>query len=315
MPEHAEKGRNGNVRLAAAIVIIAAVLVVAIAAVFLVRATRVDVVRVSLRVDDAARNRLIAAISAFDEGNRSVSVSVLPPGEAAEADLVLDSAQSGGIPWRTIGWRIWTRLETAAGIEGRLSRPIIRPMREAALTDREFEFVLESARKSGIVPIVVPAQAPAYGKALDKWIELSGIARGGLVDWSAKGYIARLASLRDALDRLARGKALFMIGPDSIGELISPSRDNHPEGFPLPGSRSGSDSWAIGRTESFSLSPDAKKGVAGAAADLVTYLTSKGMSRDFAGKLPGEFHIWKVAPNKGELPRVSGPARSVDPES
>ncbi|MDP3176870.1 MAG: hypothetical protein Q8M76_03130, partial [Spirochaetaceae bacterium] len=106
------------------------------------------------------------------------------------------------------------------------------------------------------------------------------------------------------------GKALFILGPDALGDLLPRSADCHAEGFPLPVGTTGDGRWAMGQADAFIL-PAGKK-ISPGVADLLGYLTSPGLARRFARELPGEFYSWAAEPGKGDAPVVDAPAEFLD---
>jgi len=289
--------------------------VVAIAAVKIVNVLtpHVQVIRVRLELDEETRPVVAGAIAAFDESEPLIEARVLPFGDTSVADLTIGRG-SGGIPWRTRGWRLWSRLETLAWLEGKLGRPLILPLRTGKLAGTDFDNLIGEARGQGVAGFAVPETPQEYRATFKRWLELSAADH---VDKNADTreilYLSAIKTVQATLDGLSRGKVLFVVAPDQFGTWIQRTPNTHPEAFPLPGSRTPGSSWAIGTTESILLSPESKKDAARASAALATYLTSKGVARQLAGKLPGDFHTWTVAPEKGGLPLVDAPDRLMDP--
>jgi len=273
---------------------------------------KVEVIRVRLDLDEETRPVVAQAIAAFVESEALIEVLIMPYDDSSNADLTIGRG-GGGIPWRTRGWRLWSRLETLAWLEGKLGRPLILPLRTGKLAGADFDNLIGEARALGIAGFSVPETPQEYGATFNRWLELSASAHADKnADTRRKLYLATTRTVQAALDGLSRGKVLFVLAPDQFGTWIQRTPDTHPEAFPLPGSRSPGASWAIGSTERIMFPPESKEGAANAAADLATFLTSKGTARQLAGKLPGDFHTWTVAPHKGELPLVEAPETLVD---
>jgi len=274
---------------------------------------RVQVIRVRLALDEETRPVVAEAIAAFDESEALIEALVLPIDDASVAELTIGRG-TGGIPWRTHGWRLWSRLETLAWLEGKLGKPLILPLRAGKLAGADFDKLIGEARELGISGFAIPEAPQEYGATFNLWLELSAAAHAAKdADTRKKLYLATARTTQAALDGLSRGKVLFVLAPDQFGTWIQRTPDTHPEAFPLPGSRTHGASWAIGSTERIMLSQESKKEAALASVALATYLTSKGVARQLAARLPGDFHSWTVVPNKGEPPKVDAPDRLVDP--
>ena len=273
---------------------------------------QVQAIRVRLELDGETRPVVSEAIAAFDESESLIEALILPLDDTSSADLTIGRIPEG-LPWRTRGWRLWSRLETLAWLEGKLGRPLILSLRTGKLTGADFDSLIGEARGLGVAGFAVPEAPPEYGATFMLWLELTAAAHAEEnSDTRKELYLAPDRTVQAALDGLSRGKTLFVLAPDQFGTWIQRTPDTHPEALPLPGSRTPGVSWAIGFTERIMLSPGSKKGAARASAALATYLTSKGTARLLAGKLPGDFHSWTEIPQEGELPLVDAPDRLVD---
>jgi hypothetical protein len=268
-------------------------------------------VTLAASVDPSTRTELSYALDAYNSRQRRFSASLLPEGSSAGPDLVLGPYSSGGLVWRSQGWRLWARLETLAKLEGVLKRPIILPLREGGLDLPAFESLLADIRGTGVIPITLPSLPASYTRALDLYLgKAAPDGADRLAAWTAKGWIRRPAGLRQALDAIDGGAAAFLLGGDSLGSLLSRSVESHNEGFPPPGSLSSAGTWVLGRADAFTF-PAGSRPKAG-AVDLVTYLTSKGLARSFGEKLPGAYYSWKAQPKAGQVPSVEGPSEFLD---
>jgi hypothetical protein len=266
----------------------------------------------SATVDDEARAILSEALAEYNGQTKSFKATLLPAG-SAEGDLVLSPAKEGGTLWRSLGWKIWARLERLAAIEGDLGRSLIIPLREGRMDVGEFESTLGALRAKGVVAIVMPHAPSLYSWALEQYLgKLGGDAAARKDEWSRKGWLVEVPDLRAAVDAINRNKAVFLMGSDTVAGFLGRTPESHPEGFPLPGSRAVGASWVLGRGEAFSV-PQGSLHKAG-ALDLLVYLTSKGLSRRFAQELPGDFYFWTKPPASGALPDVGGPTEFRDPE-
>jgi len=293
------------------LVIIAAVGAAALALlVFFILSSKPAAVRLAASVDTASRDEIASVLAEYSAGQKRYAASLLESsaetGPGARAALLLGPYTPGAVMWRSQGWRLWTRLETLAGIEGDLQRSIIRQLRAGQLDGAAFESLLGEAQGSRRSALVLPASPASYELALETYFgKLGWDAKARIREWTASGRIYRVATEREAFDALRRGRAVFLVASDRAGGWLDRSADNHPEGFPLPGSAAVGGSWAIGVAWAFTI-PEGRKPSAG-ALDLLTYLTSKGIAQRFAEKLPGAFYSWSAAPEKGKLPAVDAP--------
>jgi hypothetical protein len=298
-----------------AILAILAMVVIALAAALIVFGKRgPQQILLVASVDEASRHELKAALTTYNEGQRRYSASLVQGDESQQFDLYLGPAKEGGIVWRSQGWRLWARLETLSGIEGDPKTPVIKPLREGRADGAGFESILSKLKARGIVPLILPALPARYSTALDRYLSRLGWdPRAKLAEWEAKGLLRRLPDLDTALAAIRKGEAGFLLGDDSLGALLSRSSDNHPEGFPLPGSATKPGGWVLGRADAFFLPDPAKSSTKAGALDLLAWLTSKGISRGFTSKLPGHYYYWSVAPAKGKSPVIDGPVEFLDP--
>jgi hypothetical protein len=304
----------------ARIIAIAAASVVALALIGIALYARRPAEPVKLQIpslDQKTHAELTRALADFNAQQKRYVASLVDAGGETGAkqrvDLVLGPYQEGAVMWRTVGWRLWTRLETLAGIEGELGRSLIRPLREGSVDGSAFEKLLSDARAPGRAALVLPAAPASYPRALELYFEKLGWdAPARIRQWTAAGLLLRVPTPDAAFEALRRGKAVFLVGSDGVGGWLGRAADNHPEGFALPGSGVPGASWAIGRADAFSVPPGQKlrKGT----ADLAVYLTSKGVARGFAEKLPGAYYSWTEAPAKGKLPTVDAPTEFLQLE-
>lgn len=262
-------------------------------------------------VDARTRSELAKVIEDYNAQTRQYSASLVEKDDPL-IDLTLGPYQPGGIIWRSIGWRIWARLETLAGIEGRLNRSLIRPLREGALDPASFGQLLADIRAQGITPIIVPRSPGTHLVALRRYAEHLG-GSTAYTTWQQARIVVDVPDLRSAIDQIARGQAAFIIGNDQMSTWLGQSNDNHPEGFPLPGSSASGGTWAIGRGDSFNITPT--ENIKHAVHDLLTYLTSKGIAQRFGKVLPGSYYFWTNMPDKKSLPVVNGPSEFLNPEA
>jgi hypothetical protein len=274
-------------------------------------------VRLKASADRKTLDELALVLAEYNAQQKRYAAFLVDAGAVTDAkdraDLVLGPYTPGSVMWRSVGWRLWTRLETLAGIEGDLQRSIIRQLREGSVDGPAFEGLLAEAQGRGRAALVLPEAPASYARALETYLaKLGWDAKARIAEWTASGRLYRVATEREAFDVLRRGRAVFMVGSDEADRWLGRSADNHPEGFPLPGSKVPGVAWAIGRADAFSL-PEGKKIGAG-AADLLAYLTSKGVARRFAEKLPGAYYSWSEEPKKRELPVVDAPREFVQIE-
>ena len=276
------------------------------------RARPPEQVTLSAAVDEKARAALDAALTEYNSQARKYTARLLPAG-SGEADLLLGPSRDGGTVWRSLGWRLWAKLERLAGFEGDLARPLILPLREGRVDAEAFQSLLEDLRLRGVVPLVVPRSPVVYSWALEQYLgRLGGEGAVHRDDWIRKGWLVLSADLRYAIDAVDRNRAVFLLGSDMMGGFLGRTAESHPEGFPLPGSQSPGAAWVLGRGEIFVV-PELTRHRAG-AVDLLVYLTSKGLARRFSEELPGNFYFWTDAPPAGKLPDVHGPTVFLDPE-
>jgi hypothetical protein len=296
-------------------ILIAASLVLAAAAIAIaVVATRPVELRFAAAVDQEALAALHETVAEYEAARPRIRIAFSEEA-GAEADLYVGPYAEGGIPWRSLGWKLWTRIETLARLEGELGFSAIRRLREGSLAQADLDRVLAAAMKKSVAPFVLPEAPASYGSAIEGYrAVVSASGAPAPLDLERKGTILRVKDLRAAADAVVKGKALFILGPDAIATWLGRSPENHPEGFNLPGSRAEGSSWVLGRTEAFFVSASAKRRVSRAAADLVTHLTSEGVAKAFGARLAGEFRSWAAAPKPGELPVIAGWSRYVDPE-
>jgi len=184
--------------------------------------------------------------------------------------------------WRSRGWRLWARLETLAALEKRLGTGIIARLRKGELSGDEFAAVVRAAGQAGMAAFLVPKEPADYGKAFEKWRSGSGAEIEGLAALSVR-------TARDAAETVSRGTALFVYAPDQFGSFMRKSVDAHPAAFPLPGSGDSGSGPEGSATDRFQVSASAKKRNAAAASALAAFLTTRGIARSFAEKLPGMF--------------------------
>jgi hypothetical protein len=282
-------------------------------------------------IDARARAELTKAIADYNAGNAEY-VANLVDKDAKEIDLVLGPYRADGILWRSNSWRLWTRLETLATVEGELRRSLIRHLRGGTMNLADFTALMRDIHGLELVPIVVPDSPAGYKAGLQHYLEQLGTSdaqRYG--QWLERGWIVEVPDLAAAIRRIIGGQAAFIIGSERMIDWLGRDIDNHPEGYMLPGSNigtagsssatgriasaaagSGAD-WALGRGESFSRSDSlgrtpSRKPKAG-ALDLLAYLTSQDSAQRFARVLTGTFYYWTAAPAKDTLPTVNSPAR------
>ena len=263
-------------------------------------------------LDESAKQALQSALTEFNAQHPAI-LAALVDRNASSIDLVLGPLLSEGIPWRSLGWRLWSRLETLAILEGAYNRPLIRQLREAALEGQGFLQLAEDMKARDLPVFVVPVSPDTYALALELYLSaLAGGDQGEYQRWLTRGWIRETSDLSDALDLLAGGHAAFLLGNDQLGERLGQSWDNHPEGFPLPGGSGENRRLVLGRAEGFSLPPG--QTVKSGTYELLTWLTSKGLAQEFSKTLRGTFYFWNEAPPEGQLPVVDGPTEFLSTE-
>jgi hypothetical protein len=262
-------------------------------------------------VDAIAKAELATVLADYNAQTQKYSAALVEKDDPL-IDLTLGPYQPGSIIWRSIGWRIWSRLETLAGIEGRMNRSLIRPLRERALDPESFNQLLVDIRAQGINPIIVPRSPGTFLVALQHYASHLGDSTV-FNSWQQSGIIVEVPDLRSAIDQIVRGQAAFILGNDQFSTWLGQSNDNHPEGFPLPGSSASGTTWAIGRGDGFVISPVEK--VKTGVYDLLVYLTSKGIAQRFGKVLPGTYYSWSELPGSNSLPVVNGPMEFLNVDS
>ncbi len=260
--------------------------------------------------DTVAKAEIAKAVEAYNSQTERFIVELVDAA-AERIDVTLGPYVEGGIAWRSISWRLWTRLETLAGAEGTLNRSIIRLLREDKMSAEDFASLAKELRALNIDPLIIPKIPASYTMALRRY--LAYVAGEAAYDtWKESGLIREAADVRTAVNAIVSGQAAFIIASDQMGSWLGRSVDNHPESFSLPGSLTEASAWVIGRGENFVVAekPNSDRAV----IDFLSYLTSKGIAQNFEKTLNGTFYYWTEAPAKGQYPALIGPTDFLDPE-
>ncbi|MBN1686551.1 MAG: hypothetical protein JW852_07835 [Spirochaetales bacterium] len=271
----------------------------------------------TLSVPDLTDAKTLSTLNAVIDTYNSQSLkyaAAVTSAKNAEADLLFGPYWEGAVVWRSMGWRLWARLERLAAFEAAFGAPLILPLREGSVDAEAFRAMLDDLRDAGTVPLVMPRSPSAYSEAMELYLgRATADPAGGAAaadGWISDGRLSRVPDLRAAVNALEKNEAVFILADDSLRDFLRVTPQSHFEGFPLPGSTAPGASWVIGKGEGFVI-PETAGNRAG-ALDLLTFLTSKGIAREFSQELPGYFYYWTETPVPGALPDVHGPAVFLD---
>jgi len=294
------------------VLLIAAAALAAIAAIQTYRHRPAVSVLLEALVDQNTRAELENALGDYNSSQKRFRATLLPEASSNQADLFLGPYKEGELVWRSQGWRLWARLETLAGMEGSLRRQIILPLRKQGLDEKDFEALLADSQGQGLAPLIIPTSQGLHSSVLELYLgKLEAEPGKTMASWTAKGWLRAVPDQRAAVEAIRKGKAVFIIGDDSMAASLGISSDSHTESFALPTSAGARGAWVIGRADGFAF--PRKGGPKAGAVDLVTYLTSKGLTRRFAQRLPGTYYSWTELPPRGRLPIIAGPTEFLDP--
>lgn len=297
----------------AAVVSVAVIAAAAILLVFLLRGSREpepERITVNLSgLSDADRGILHSLMEEFNNLNPLMYAAEAVEGEKADIYFSQEASQGSGAeyrPWRSFGWRLFSRLPTLANLEGEWRRQLILPLTHGDIGIDDFEAILQRGLADGLVPIAL-----VEDDAAKRSFEVYSVNLG--VDYTP--FITSYPSLAQALSDLSRGEVMFLFWDDRLLPLISSQVRPQHRGFIFPGSRDAESGIFVGNVTWIVLAPstDGKAELDGPAA-FVKYLTSPGIATLLQREYTGEFFSWDAEAVDEELPEVAGPGKVISPQ-
>ena len=208
-------------------------------------------------------------------------------------------------PWRSFGWRLYSRLPTLANLEGEWKRQLILPLTYGEVNQTDFNAILERGLAEGLVPIAM---------VTNKLAESAFAIYSHRLDFDYTPFTGTYPTITHALSALERREIMFLFWDDDLMPLISQQVRPQHRGFIFPGSRDdenaffvGSATWIVlagGTTETATSDRTGPQ-------EFVKYLTSPGVARLLQRRYTGEFFSWAPQAVDEELPEVNGPGEVI----